>query len=311
MDSKKIRKSISRFFGWLGLTFSSLIIKVLPSSWLYGFAQGLAKIGYSVARKQRKIALESLAIAFGQGKTNQEIGRIAENSFTFMAKSGVEMIFLMDRPRLLKERVQMVGEQNLQAALSKGKGVILVSAHFGNFPLMMSKLSLEGYKIAGIMRPMRDSRVEKFFVLKRQRLKIKIIYSQPRKACVENTIRSLRNNELVFIPLDQNFGTGGVFVNFFGRQAATATGPVVLARRTKATIIPCFILRQKDDTHKIIFEPPLNLEKSTTDEDTVLINIQRLTDIIESYIRKYPAHWGWIHRRWKSRPNQMKTQLTE
>lgn len=303
MDAKKIRKSIGRFFGWLGLTLCSLIIKVLPGVWLYGFAQGIARIGYTIAKKQRKIALESLGIAFGQDKSSGEIEKIARDCFTFMAKSGVELQFLMERPSLLKERVQIVGKENLDRALARGNGIILVSAHFGNFPLMLARLSLEGYKTAGIMRSMRDSRVEKIFLAKRNRLNIKIIYSQPRKTCVDNTIRSLRDNELVFIPLDQNFGTGGVFVDFFGRKAATATGPIVLAQRTKASIIPCFIIRQRDDTHKIIFEPALNLAEGKDSQETILINIQKLTDIIESYIRRYPAEWGWIHRRWKSKPN--------
>jgi KDO2-lipid IV(A) lauroyltransferase len=120
---------------------------------------------------------------------------------------------------------------------------------------------------------------------------------------VNSTIQALRNNEIVFIPIDQNFGTAGVFVNFFGRQAATATGPVIFAQRTKAALVPCFILRQKDDRHKIIFEAAIDLQEGKTPEETILINIQRLTDIIESYIRKYPAEWGWIHRRWKSQPN--------
>ncbi len=303
MDSKKIRKGISRFFGWLGLSFCSLIIKVLPGSWLYGFAQGIAALGYSIARKQKKTALEGLAIAFGREKSDEELERIAKDCFTFMVKSGAELIFLLDRFALLKERIQIVGKEKLSAALSKGKGVILVSGHFGNFPLMLARLALEGYKTASIMRQMRDSRVEKLFLAKRSRLKVNTIYSQPRKACVENSLRSLRNNELLFIPIDQNFGTGGVFVDFFGKKAATATGPIVLAQRTKATILPCFIVRQKDDTHKIIFEPPLDLEEGKTNQETVLINIQRLTNIIESYIRKYPSQWGWIHRRWKSKPN--------
>jgi len=303
MDSKKVRKGISRFFGWLGLVWCSLIIKVLPGSWLYGFSQGIATIGYFIARKQRKIALEGLTIAFGREKSDEELERIAKECFTFMVKSGAELIFFLDRFALLKERIQIIGKENLSAALAKGKGVLLVSGHFGNFPLMLARLALEGYKTTSIMRPMRDSRVEKLFLAKRSRLNIKTIYTQPRKACVENSLRSLRNNELLFIPIDQNFGTGGVFVDFFGKNAATATGPVVLAQRTKATILPCFIVRQGDDTHKIIFEPPLNLEEGKTNQETVLINIQRLTNIIESYIRKYPSQWGWIHRRWKSKPS--------
>lgn len=302
MDSKRIRKSISRFFGWLGLISCSLIIKFMPQSWLYGFAKNISSLGYIIARKQRRIALESLAVAFGQDKTDNQIKQIAKDCFTFMAKAGVELVFLTDRHKLLKRRVEIVGKEILDNALSKGKGVILVSAHFGNFPLMLARLSLEGYKTAGIMRYMRDERAEKIFMAKRSRLGIKTIYSQPRKTCVESSIHSLRNNEVLFVPIDQNFGTGGVFVDFFGRKAATATGPVVLAQRTKATVLPCFIIRQRDDTHKIIIETPLNLEKAPDQRQTVTINIQKLTNTIESYIRRYPSQWGWIHRRWKSKP---------
>jgi KDO2-lipid IV(A) lauroyltransferase len=303
MGSKKIRTGISRFFSWIGLNISSLIIKIIPERYIYGFAKNIASLGYRFAKKQRNIALENLTIAFGQDKSPEELEKIAKDCFTFMAKAGLELMFLMDRHKLLNERVELVGRENLDNALSKGCGVILVSAHFGNFPLMMARLALCGYKIAGIMRPMRDSRAEKIFMAKRTRLNIKTIYSQPRSVCVNKTIEALRNNEVGFIPIDQNFGAGGVFVDFFGRKAATATGPVVLAKRSNAAVLPCFIVRQRDDRHKIVFEPPLNLEEGRNFQETVVINIQRLTDIIESYIRRYPAEWGWIHRRWKSKPS--------
>ena len=280
-----------------------MIMKVVPQSWVYSFAKNSVSIGYIIARKHRNIALDSLATAFGKDKSKEEIRQITKDCFTFLAKSGLELMFLIDKPTLLKKRVEIVGKEYLDTALARGKGVILVSAHFGNFPLMMSKLSLEGYKIVGIVRYMRDERAERFFTRKRTKLGIKTIHTQPRKACVENSIRSLRNNEVLFMPMDQNFGTGGVFVDFFGRKAATATGPVVLAQRTGAAIVPAFIVRQKDDTHKIIIEPPLNLEKAKDQQDAIIKNTQKLTNIIEAYIRRYPAEWGWIHRRWKSRPN--------
>jgi KDO2-lipid IV(A) lauroyltransferase len=304
MDAKNLRRYIGRWFGWLGLKLSSLITRLVPGGCPYNFGRTVGILGYRIARKQRRIALESLNIAFGNEKSQAEIERIAKDCFIFMVKSGLEMMFLMERPALLKRRIQIIGRENLEAALSKGKGVILVSGHLGNFPLMLSYLSLEGYKTAGIMRYMRDARAEKIFFDKRAQMGIKTIYSQPRKACVDESIRTLRNNELLLIPIDQNFGAkGGIFVDFFGKEAATATGPVVLAQRTQATILPCFILRQPDDTHKIIFEPPLKLEEGRSQQETLLINIQRLTNIIESYIRRYPAEWGWIHRRWKSRPS--------
>lgn len=302
MDSKKIRKSLSRFFAWLGLNLCSLIVRIVPADYLYSFARNIASLAFIFAVKQRRIALDSLSIAFGSEKSKAEIEEIAKDCFIYMAKSAVELMYLMDKPLILKERVEIAGKDNLDKALAGGQGVILISAHFGNFPLLLGRLAQDGYKAGGIMRPMRDARVEKIFLKKREKFGVKTIYSQPRNECVNNTIAALRNNELVFIPLDQNFGTGGVFVNFFGRKAATATGPVILAQRTKAALVPCFIIRQPGDRHKIIFEPALELSEGKDPQDTILINIQALTDIIESYIRKYPAEWGWIHRRWKSKP---------
>lgn len=304
MDAKKIRKMIGRFFGWFGLSFCSLIVKLTPARYLYSVARGFAFLGYRIAKRQRKIALESLKVAFGNDKSQTEIEKIAKDCFEDMAKSAIELLFLMDRPELLKKRVTLGGVNNLEEGLRRGKGVILVSAHFGNFPLLMAKLALEGYTIGGIMRPMRDGRVERIFQKKRQRLGVKTIYSQPRDACVNTTIQSLRNNELVFIPIDQNFGTAGVYVTFFGQMAATATGPVVFAQRTDAALIPCFIVRQGDDTHEIVFEPAMELVKGGDPQKTIARTIQNLTVVIEEYIRAYPGQWGWIHRRWKSKPSQ-------
>lgn len=306
MTFKSIRKNTGRFFGWLGLVACSGIIRFLPARFLYGFARLLSFVGYRVASKQRRIALESLTVAFKEEKSPAEREQIARECFSFMAKAAIELLFLMERPDMLRGRVKITNRHILERALTRGRGVILVSAHFGNFPLMLARLALEGYKTAGIMRPMRDGRVEAFFGRKRKSLNIKTIYSQPRNACVYATIDALRNNEMVFIPLDQNFGTGGVSVEFFGRRAATATGPVVLAQRTGARLLPCFIIRRPGDYHEIVFEEPITIRQAADPRDTLRMNIQFLTGVIERYIRRYPAEWGWIHRRWKSEASREK-----
>jgi len=301
---KKLGKSFRRTSAWLGLIFCSLIIKVLPRCLLYSFADGVAGLGYYLAGRQRRIAKESLSIAFGKGKTPSEIKRIIKTSFRYMAEGGLELMFLLERPSLIKEMAFLEGEERLKACLERGKGVILVTAHFGNFPLMMARLSLEGYPVYGIMRRMRDERVERIFFKKRKALGINTIYSQPRKTCIDESLRVLREGKLLFIQLDQNFGTKGVFVDFFGKKAATATGPVVLALRTKSAILPCFILHNSNRTYRIIFEPEYKIRLAKTLDETILLNIQALTGIIESYIRGYPEEWSWIHRRWKSRPKE-------
>jgi KDO2-lipid IV(A) lauroyltransferase len=302
MDFKKFFKHFKRRLGRYGLYFGFLIIRICSEKSVYRFADFAAKLGFVIAGKQRKNALESLTIAFGNEKEKKEIQQIAKASFEYMAKGGLELFYLIQHPEIIKQKVSFVGKENLEKALAEGKGAICVSAHFGNFPLMICKFAREGYKTNCIMRNMRDQQVEDIFQEKRTKLGIRTIYSKPRPQCVSESIAALRNNELLFIQLDQNFGSGGVFVDFFGTKAATATGPVVFALRTDAPIIPVFIIRNKDNTHRIIIEPPFHLEKKTMSEETIEANIARITKIIEGYIRKYPEEWGWIHRRWKSRP---------
>jgi KDO2-lipid IV(A) lauroyltransferase len=273
----------------------------MPQFLLYEFAKALAMLGYFLGLRFRKVALHNLNSAFGSTKTKAEINLIARECFISMAKSVLELITIIGKsPEFIKRRYELVNKEHLDNALAKGKGVILVSAHFGNFICMIVRLTCEGYKAGAIMRPLKDERFERFLSSERDRFKIHTIKSIPRKECVAETIRSLRNNEAIFLPLDQNFGTGGVFVDFFGRKAATAIGPVILAQRTGAAIVPCFIIRQKNNCHRIVIEPELPLARGATEQDSIRINIQNLTAIIESYVRRYPAEWTWIHRRWKA-----------
>src|SRR3989338_1258185 len=303
MTSKEVGKRFSRLLARQALFFCSLIVKFLPRGWLCGFADFIAILGYYIAVKQRNIAQESLSIAFADSLGQKEITRIAQNCFRNMAKSGVEMLYTMDNPELSKELVAIEGREYLDEAFSKGNGVVAVSAHFGNFPLALTRLKQEGYGVNVILRRMRDDKVEEFLESRRRKVGINFIHSAPRQACVDDSVKALRRNEILFIQLDQNFGTAGVFVNFFGRHAATATRPVVFALRTGAAIVPLFIVRQADGRHKLIIEPQVEIEKKDASDETLRYNIQKITLIIESYIKKYPQEWGWIHRRWKSRPS--------
>ncbi len=265
-------------------------------------------VGFWFTIRQRRIAEESLAIAFGGEKSPQERQGIIRDCFDNLGKGMIELIYFMAHSELIKDQVAIEGKEHLDAALKKGHGVIAVSAHFGNFPLMLLRFVQEGYRTSAIIRPTRDQDVEKYFLQMRTKSGLKTIYSQPRKPCVDTSLKVLRNNELLFIPLDQNFGSGaGVFVDFFGQKAATATGPVVFALRTQSPLLPMFMTRQPDDSHKIIIEPPLTLEIKPDDKETILVNTAKITQVIERYVRQYPAQWGWMHRRWKSKP----TAVTE
>lgn len=293
---KQFNRVIARYF----LFVFTWIFQRVSCGFVKGFSAVFIFIGFLCIPRQKKVARESLRIAFGEGKTEDEIEAIVKRCFSNLGRGMIELIYIMEHPAMIKQKAIFEGKEHLDRALAFGKGVILVSAHFGSFPLMLLRLAQEGYKVNAIIRPVRDEIAEKYFSDKRERLGIHTIYAHQRKQCVDTSIRVLRDNQIVFIPLDQHFGSaGGVYVDFFGQKAATATGPVVFAQRTQAPILPIFIVRQPDDTHKIIIDSPITIEAKSTDEETVQFNVGKITQVIEKYIRIYPEEWSWMHRRWK------------
>ncbi|MFA5089104.1 MAG: lysophospholipid acyltransferase family protein [Candidatus Omnitrophota bacterium] len=301
MDGNNRIKILKRTIARYGLFASSWIINRLSFRAMRGITNFFIRVGFRFTVRQKKIARESLHIAFGGQKSEAEINSIFAGCFERVGKGMIELIYFMGHPDLIKGQIVFEGKQYLDDALKAGHGVIAVSAHFGNFPLMLIAFAQQNYKTNAIIRPTRDQEVEKYFLELRKKMGLNTVYSHPRKECVDASIKALRNNELLFIPLDQHFGSGGgVYVDFFGRKAATATGPAVFAMRTQAALIPMFIVRQKDDTHKVIIEPPIAFQECADDQATILANTAKITQVIERYIRMYPEEWGWMHRRWKN-----------
>ena len=254
----------------------------------------------------RKNAMETLTIALGKEKSHVEIEKICKDCFYNAGRNAIEMGSYNAHPKMIVEKFRFEGESRryLDEALAEGKGVLAISAHFGNFPLMLLYLAQMGYPTNAIIRPSRDEAIEKHFQAARTRLGLKTILSYPRELCVRLSLKCLRKKELLVVLLDQNTGSkSGVYVDFFGQRAGTATGPIIFALRTESPILPMFTVRDGEDSHKIIIEPHFKLEIKENDEDTLQYNVQKITSIIERYIRTYPKEWGWMHKRFKSKPN--------
>ena len=296
-------KAIKRDFARNAFYFFRAVFGVLPYGVVKVLTSFIIAVAFEFVKSKRKIAKESIDIALGDTVSDEKKKEIVKACFTNMGRGMIELMYFTNHPEMIREKVFFEGKANLDAALKEGKGVILVSAHFGNFPMMLLRIVQEGYQTSGIMRESRDVVIEKDFLAMRNKFGLKTIYSHPRTECVRQSLKVLRDNELLFIPLDQNFGTkGGVFVEFFGQPAATATGPAVFAMRTGAPIVPIFTMRDQGDRHKIIIEPAFHLEEKGNDEATIFACTQKITQIIERYVRKYPQEWGWMHRRWKTKP---------
>ncbi len=301
MDWNARKKVLRRDLARYSMFAAYWLLNRLPYGMVKGLLRFLIGIGFLVTGRLKKIARESLHIAFGKEKTDAEIEEIIKKCFSNFGQGMVEMIYFNEHLDMMEKHVVFEGRQNLDAALAKGKGVMAVTAHFGNFPLMMMHFARLGYPTHVLMRNTRDPKIDEFLLQKRNEAGLKTIFALPRKKAVMDTLKALRNNEIVFILMDQNFGSdGGVFVDFFGQKAATAPGPIVLAQRAESPIVPIFIRREKDDINKIAIEPEMPLEIRDDKDEMILANVAKITKIIEGYIRRYPHEWGWMHRRWKT-----------
>ncbi|MFH1692600.1 MAG: lysophospholipid acyltransferase family protein [Candidatus Omnitrophota bacterium] len=297
-----VHKNLSRMFRRYALFFMRGIVRWAPFWVFKAFCPFFIFVGNFFFRKKKMIVRENLLTAFEGEKTPEEVGDLVGKYFRHTLSGMVDFIYFLDRPAKIVEKVQIEGVNYLDEALSRRQGVIMLSAHFGSFGLMFLRMGLGGYKTNFIIRPMRDKQMGNFITSYAAQHGVNTIYALPFRQCVEMSLKALRRNELLFILLDQNYSEeAAVFVDFFGRPAATATGPVVFSARTQAPILPVFITGNMKCGYKITIDAPVVFEQKDP-ELHLECSTAQLTKLIEDRIRLFPCEWGgWMHRRWKTR----------
>lgn len=283
---------------WL-FRLSSIFIAALPLRAGLKLGQYLGKFSFYILKRERIKALNNLDIAFGGSKSIEEKRAIALKVFENLGKNFIEVISL---PRFNKYNIdKYITCKNFQVMedfLKEGKGLMILSAHFGNWELLAHYLAIKRGGLNVIARRIRMERFEAFLDGIRRRNKVNVIY---RDGPVKEIIDILKNNEVIGIMPDQDMDSvSGVFVDFFDRPAYTASGLAVLAYLTGAPIMPCFIIRFKFG-HEIVLENLIKLSWTGNRDKDILENVQRYTAVIESYIRRFPSQWVWFHERWKTR----------
>ena len=304
MDNmKKKLKALNRFLARIALKFCFFLAALLPYSVLHAFIKTVVMVllYHSNSRLARNTR-ESVEIAYGKEKSASERERLVKQSFENLGRVITEDVYYIKHADQLLSRADVVGEDYLKAALAKGKGVIAVTAHFGNFPLMIAWFALQGYKVNVIMRRAHDEKTGNYIKETVGRMGTNIIFTVPVRECVQESIRVLRGNEILFVLLDQNYGADSrVFVDFFGEKAATGGSPAILASRTGAAVIPFFCTEGLQGRYRIMIEPEQAITCESGNEESLKEYIQQLTTIIEKHIRENPSLWSWMHRRWKSK----------
>ena len=266
---------------------------------------GLAGTGaFLLVSKYRNIALDNLRSVFGPEKSDRQIRKIAREVFVNLAKNAVELVTL---PKIsaknIDSLVSIEGRAILDAELAKGRGVIVVTGHFGNWELMPVTLRIKGYAGAVIGRRIYFDRYDRYLNGLRKSQGVEVIYrdDSPRKI-----LKVLKSNGVLGIVADQDVDSvDGVFVDFFGHPAYTPLGPVVLAKATGAPLVPAFMIRD-GRRHRLVIEKPVELVDTGDKDADNIENTRRWSDVVEAYIRKYPSQWVWMHRRWKTEKVKIK-----
>jgi KDO2-lipid IV(A) lauroyltransferase len=247
--------------------------------------------------------LNNLKLAWGDELTAGERRNLARKNFIHLARVVLELPYI--RKVTLSEVdgfVTFDGLENLDEALKKGRGVLVMTSHFGNWELMALAFSLLYHPINIVIRPLDSPFLDSLIDSIRTRGGNKMI---AKKGSVSKVLRLLAAGEVVGLLIDQNPAWyEGVFVPFFNEIACTNKALSSLALRTSAPVVPAYNVREPNGSYRIVLEPEVVLDRSGDARVDIEENTAKFNRIIESYVRRHPEQWFWVHQRWKTRPYQ-------
>ena len=264
------------------------------------FGTGVGKLAFLLDKKHRLLALSNLRLAYGTSVSSACLKAWARRSFGGFGRMTAEILKL---PRLgkksLEKMIAVEGEEHLVEALRLGKGALIFTAHLGNWEIASFPIARLA-PLNVVARPLDNPRLESELIRLRNRLGARVIYKQ--KAARE-ILQALGRNEVVAILIDQNvLRREAVFVDFFGREAATTPGLAAFSLRAGSPIIPVFCLPGSRFTYRLRIGEPVRVALSGNVAKDVLKITGHCTKMIETEVRQHPDSWLWFHDRWKTRP---------
>jgi len=271
------------------------IALVLPLRLVYSFAVFLADLHYIFAFRDRRFVKGNLRAIFPE-KSNQELREISRRVFRNFAKYLVDFFrFEKLNRQYIDKKIKLENLHYFDAALARGKGVIVLTAHLGNWELGAVVIAQLGYPFWVVALPHKTKKVNDFFDAQRNRKGVKVIALGK---AVRSCISELKDNHMVALAGDRDFSGKGIMIDFFGKLTHFPEGPAALSLMTGACVVPGFMLRNPDDSFTLSIEKPVEFSPSgdKTKDMARLVTIYK--NIFEDYIRKYPEQWYIFRRFW-------------
>lgn len=300
-----------------------MLAQKAPLCAAYGVASLMSRAA-SMLRTGRRNAGDKEILGRILGGENGDLAQIVRRSIDARLKGVIDS---MTYPRITGENfrnfISIEGLEHLERGLEKGKGVLLLHSHFGNPQILMPAIGYSGYalhQIAG--HPVKDwpDLLQRDLTATEQwvahcqldcekALPAKFIYTSD--SSVRVAYKALKNNGVLAAALDGGRDENRVYATLLGEKAFFAAGPVRIALKTGATIVPLFVVRQRNEKHKVILEPPLQFDISGDMLRDVEYGVQAFANILERYVRLYPCHYAHIligRRRWRFAEPQTEKQ---
>jgi len=272
-------------------------VPLLPPRAGYTLFEWAGALTYALSNASRQNVYDNLQHVLGPQASPERLQEIARQVFRNQARNYYDLFRVPSlTPEQLEHLVTMHGWEHVEEALSVGKGLIIVSAHFGNLEVVAQAFVLRGYPVTVVAEHIRPEKLYQYLVYLRGCKGIKII---PIDSFLRPLFKALRNNEIVGLAADRNLTGTGMLIEFFGAPALLPDGPVRLALRTGAKLVPAFSMRKEDNTFELYIESPVPLKNTGNVEQDVHNGMAGLVAVLEKYIGRHPEQWVMFKPVWK------------
>ena len=281
----------------LVLTF----LGMLPRKVLIFFSDILGLVWYRLDKRHRTVALENIQTAYPEKFSTSQAERFAKAVFKHIASIPFETIwFYRKSHQAMVPYFTIKGQNHLEKARQKNRGVLLLTCHLGNFELFVAASPIAGLNTPyGIYRKFDYPPLEHLMRDMRQRFGMVMI---PTGGATGKIDRILRDGGIVGTLFDQNAGWyNGVVTDFFGRRACSKNSLAKIVLRTRAAVVPVFMVKEQD-AYVMRFLPEIPLQRTGCPIKDIEINTQNYVTAVESMVRQCPDQYFWVHNRWKTKP---------
>lgn len=289
------------------IKFFIAIINVQPKWLKRALGALIGAFTWQLVPKRRKLtARENIMKTLSLSE--KEADAVAKKSWT---RFGPMLIEVMNFPNIKKhfdDYVVIEGRENLDKAMAYGKGVVLATAHTGNWELLGATMGVLNYPIIAVAQKQASGSMNRLINEYRAMMGMHVT----EKTSVLEMIKYLGRGSIIGLLMDQDARDDGVILDFLGQKAACFQGPAYMARLKGAPIVPAFITKIGEGRHKVIFHAPFFVEKTTDKKEDIKRTMIKVVSFVENHIRSHPEEWFWMHDRWKycKRP-EVRRQIEE